>query len=854
MTGPVPTLLGYALRGLFARPLRSILTAVGMALGVGVLLATLATNGSIETGVERTVRDVLGRAELRLAGLRSIGLSEATLAAVASTDGVAVAAPAIERRTYLGVRPGLGSGSLPPPVTLLGIDPLKDPLVRDWPLAAGSDLASGATGGDAVALVSADLAEDEGIRIGETITVLGSPEAPAEAGRLRVVGILAGPGPVVDAAGRTVVVPIDRARAVLARTGADRVDVVAAEGLDPAVLRRRLAERLTAEPYVVSTPADLAAGLEASTADLRSMTALVAALALFVAAFLIFNTLSMTLAERVRELGLLRAAGATRGQIGRLVLAQAVVLGIFGSALGLAWGVGLGEIVVVWVRALTPVRLEALTLDLLALATAAAVGLVVTVVAGLEPAIRAGEVAPVEALAARGRPTPGPARLRWLGVVFGVVAIVGWFLWPTGAFDPDALRALLVYGLLLGVTLVSPFLLGPLGRLAGLPFALTVRLEERLARVALLRDRSRTAVTAGALMIGLAMIVALGVVAADARRTAAAWIEGVVPGDLVVTSVRPVGLEEPIVDELRGLPAVARLSPIAAFDVAAYGYRLDAAAVVGADLLADGRLQVVAGPERAVALPAIDAGPAVLVPRAVAERLGLQPGSELPVSLGAGRTVELRVAAVVERSLPGRAGEAVLVGWRTATEHFGVEGADAFALRLVPGATDTERVAVERTARELALEPSSLERVQGAVADALDRVFGLFDALAVVAVVVAGLGIVNTLTMSVFERTREIGVLRALGMTRRGVWRAILVEAGILGLAGSGLGVGAGLAAGLLMLTLAGGSGAGGWSPTVPWLVVVLAGCFGVFVAVLAAAYPARLASRTAIVAALAHE
>lgn len=850
MTG----LLGYALRGLLARPLRSSLTAVGIALGVGALLATMATNTSVEAGADRTVGDVFGRAELRISGLRTRGLSDETLAIIETTPGVAVAAPAIERRTYLGVRPGAGGSDLPAPVTVLGIDPERDSLVHAWSLVAGTDLAAAKTAAGAIALVDETLARADGLRVGDTISIFGAPEAPPEAGQVRIVGILAGPGPVLDGFGRTVVVPIDRARTMFVRSGADRVDVVVAAGTDPAAVRRELAGRLSAEPYVVATPADVAAGLRAATAEVRSMTTLVAALALFVAAFLIFNTLSMTLVERVRELGLLRAAGATRRQVARIVVVQAVVLGLVGSGLGLAWGIGLGELVVAWVRALTPVRLDGLTVDPLAVATAAGVGLLVTIVAGLEPAIRAGGISPVEALAARGRPSLGPARLRWLVGVFAVVAGVAWLLWPTGPLDVAALRALLVYAVLLAVTLVSPFLLGPLGRFVGLPFALAVGLEERLARVALLRDRGRTAVTAGALMIGLAMIVALGIVASDARRAAAAWIEGVVPGDVVLTSVRPVGLDEPAVDELRALPGVARLTPIASFDVAAFGYRLDGAAVVGGDLLADGRLQVVAGPDRAEALPAIDGEPAALVPRAVADRLGLRPGSELPVSLGAGRTVELRVVAVVERSLPGRAGEAILVGWSTARELFGVEGADAFAVRLVPGAGPTERAAVEQTAREYALDPSPIERVHAAIADALDRVFGLFDGLAIVAVVVAGLGIVNTLTMSVFERTRELGILRALGMTRRHLWRTVLVEAGILGLAGSFLGVATGVGAGLLMVELARGPDGGAWPPAVPWLVVVLAGCFGVFVAVLAAAYPARLASRTSIVAALAHE
>ena len=200
--------------------------------------------------------------------------------------------------------------------------------------------------------------------------------------------------------------------------------------------------------------------------------------------------------------------------------------------------------------------------------------------------------------------------------------------------------------------------------------------------------------------------------------------------------------------------------------------------------------------DRAAALAGLDRGGVAILPRAVADRTGLTVGSTLSLALGGGKVADLRVAGIVERSLPGSTGEAILVGWPDATGVFGVEGADALAVRYEPGAEATARPAVEALARESALEPSPLETVAGAIDSALGQVFGLFDALAVIAVLVAALGIVNTLTVGVLERVREIGVLRASGMTRTQVRRTVVVEAGILGIVGAVLGIATGLVAG----------------------------------------------------------
>ena len=836
------SLAGLSWRSLAARRLRTFLTVTGIALGVGVLFASLVTTAGIEAASERTARDVLGRADLRVSAVREDGLTPPAVAAIEAAPGVAAAAATLEQRVFLDRE--LLAGASNAPVTLLGVEPQAYAAAHDLGLAAGTGLSAPDA---AEALIAESLASADGVELGEELTVAAAGEALP----LRVVGILAGSGPLPGGDGRLVIAPLAAVSRALDRDGVSRVDVVVDAGVAAGSVEAAIVAGLTGEPYVLSAAADLAASLRASTADFQATTALIAAVALFGGAFVIFNTLSMTLAERVREVGLLRAAGATRGQVAGFVLVGAVVLGVIGSLVGIAIGLALATLVGGSLGAIVPAAPEGPEVTLGAVAMSLAVGLLLTLAAALEPAWRAGRISPVEALRPQSQlGLTNPARLRWLIVVFVVVAVLGLVAWPRGADAAGLGRAAAVYAVLLGATLLAPFLLTPLGRLAGAPFAPLARLEERLARGSLARDPSRTALTVGALMIGLALIVAIGGMAQNARRAAGAWLDGVVPGEVIVTSIRPIGLDEGTVDALT-LPGVARVSPIATFDVALGGRAVDAAAVVGSDLLDDGRLEFVAG-DRDSALRNLDQGGSTILPRSQAERLGLAVGDTIDVPAGAGLALRLSVTGVVERSLPGEGGEAVLVSWIDAVDSLGVLGADSFAVRFVPGREAGARPSVDAAAREIALEPASLDQVEGAIAGALGRVFGLFDALAVVAVIVAALGVVNTLSMNVIERVREIGVLRATGMTRRQAGRMVVVEAGILGIVGSVLGIVVGLAASAALVAFGGGRIDVPLDP--PWPAIVLALVLGIGVSMAAAYYPARLAARLSIVRAVQYE
>jgi putative ABC transport system permease protein len=846
-----------------ARKLRSVLTIAGVALGVAVLFASLTASATMDAAVDRAAADEMGRASLRLAALEERGLTPATLAVVKGVGGVAVAAPALEQKTYLAVGQGqTPATALPAPVTVLGVDPALEPLVHDWPLSGGRPLlASDAEG----ALITQTLATAERVGVGDSIRVNGATSGPAT---LEIVGIIAGDGSLPDAAGRLVIVPLPTAQSLFDVTGVSRVDLTIKPGYTADEVTHELENAIKTEPYLLARTTDTADSLRADTADFRGTLLLVAAVVLFTGAFLIFNTLAMTVTERAREVGLLRAAGTTRSQVMSFVLLQAFVLGAVGSAVGVAAGVGLAALTLSWVSATGPIVLSVPDVSAGSVFMALLIGIAVTLAAALEPAWRAGRIPPVEALRRSPRgAAAGEARLRWLVLVFAVLAVAALIAWPRSAESSATAQSagigltsglggpLLVYGLLLVAVLLMPRVLGPLLRVAGIPFRI-FRNEERLARSSLARDASRTALTAGALVIGLAMVVGIGAAALNVRQIGAHWLAETIPGSEIVTSIRPMEPTDPIADELRGLPDVVSVSPIGLFGVplasGGAAVRQDAAAIVGSDFRADGRLSFVAGGgDPATAFAALDAGGAVIVPASLANASSIHLGDTLDFVTGE-TTTHLKVVGIVAHSIPGDSEEAVLVGWSDALGPFGASGADFFAVRYAAGRESAARPAVDAAALQYALQPSDLDRVRGTVGDALDRVFRLLDALALVAVLVAGLGMVNTLSMSVLERVREIGVLRATGMSSRQVWAMVVIEAGILGVAGALIGAVLGVFVGGLLVALSSGGFSLAFDP--PWASILLAMVFGILISVTAALYPAGVASRQSIVQALQHE
>ena len=833
----------------------------GVALGVAVLFASLSAGATMDAAVARAAADEMGRAAVRVEALEEHGLSRDSLAAIAGTAGVDVVAPALERKTYLAASPSLSPAAEPPaPVPVLGIDAVAEPKLHDLPLSGGRLLTSADSGN---AVITETLASQERLRIGDSITLNGGSTGPAA---FSIVGIVSGDGSVPDAAGRLVIVPLASAQALFDMTGVTRVDLSTQPGVTASDLIGHLEETITTEPYLLARTSDTADSLRAETVDFRGTLLLVAAVVLFAGAFLIFNTLSMTVTERLRDVGLLRAAGATRSQVMGLVMLQAFALGAIGSVVGVVGGIGLASLTLSWVNATGPIALDAPNISLGSIVLALVIGVLITLAASLEPAWRAGRIPPVEALRRSPRgAVDGGARLRWLVLVFGVLAVAALAVWPSSSsgatqstqgsgrltFDLGSLGPLVVYGLMLVAVLIVPLVLGPLLRLAGIPFRI-FRNEERLARSSLARDISRTTLTAGALVMGLAMVVALGTAAQNIRQIGERWLAETIPGSELLTSIHPISPTDSSIDDIATLPGVQSISPIGLFGVPFGGVRQQAAAISGEDFSVDGRLVFVpGGGDPAAAFAALDTGGAVIVPQSLASASDIRLGDTLSFATGETPT-RLIVVGIVAHSIPGDSQEAMLMGWSDALGPFGATGADVFAVRYKPGQEPSARAAVDAAASQYALQSADLGSVQGTVGEALDGLFRLLDALALIAVLVAGLGMVNTLSMSVLERVREIGVLRATGMSSRQVWGMVVIEAGILGVAGSLIGAAVGLLVGGLLVAWSSGGFGLAFDP--PWASIALAVLFGVLISVTASIYPAGVASRQSIVRALQHE
>jgi putative ABC transport system permease protein len=854
---------GLGWRALRRRPLRTALTVIGIAIGVALVFGALSVDRAASSGAAGYAGQIAGRADLVVRAFGEGTLSADTLGAIADTPGVLETSAQVRRPTFAsgaGGPTGPATGAALGPVTLVGIDPAADRSLHDESIAAGAPLSASDAGG---LLVSQTWAGAHAVVVGSRISLVGGGGERT----LTVRGILASSGPALADGGRVTFTTIGTARALFAvpAGAADLVEVRVDPAVGTTAVETRLEARLTNQPYLMSTAADDAAALSGATRDVGSALLLVAAVVLFVGALLVSDALAMSVAERTREVGLLRSAGATRGQVHRMILAEALWLGAAGTVLGVVLGAVLALAIAPVVASITGAPVAGTGLDPAALLVALLLGLLVTLAAALEPAWRAGRVSPVEALR-RGRPLAAPASRARLAAAGGAVAALvgvavlvagGWAdvtagvgqggsgVSAVGSLLPAVGAALGALLLLLVTGAVAPTVLrgsGAVFAVAAAPVRRTVAAELRLARGALAHDPGRVAITFAALTVGLGLVVALAGVADGTRRAGDAWISDVAPADYAVVAISPV--PEDFASDLAAVPGTASVTPVRQFDIAIAGRRASAVAVDPAAYAALGALTVEGGTRQA-AFAALAAGGAALVPRSVADRFDLRVGDELAIRTAQG-DARLRVAAIVAHSLPGSAGESVVVSRADAARSLGIAGASMFLVRAAPGAVAGLAGRLSDVAARYALTVVRPSAVGGAVGGALDRTFGLLDLLAVAAVVVAALCILDVLAMDVGQRVGELGLLRAAGLTRRQAWRSVVLEAGILGLAGAVLGIVLGVIGSALVLVAGSTVGIRG-AFDVPWQAVVVVLILGLGGSVLAAAYPARLASRVEI-------
>ncbi len=772
-------LASIAWRGLLARPLRTSLAVIGVALGVAVVAATMITSAAADAALRSATADLLGSADVRLRAFADAGFTPRTVQALRAVPEVITAAPVSERRLVVHTAPGDDEQVFS--LTVVGVDPDVDSRIRQPTLVAGVALSADSP---TDALVPASWAAQHGLGLGDELRLDGRRQGMPP---LRIIGLMADTGFAALDRGEVMVVSrstLDDSFEVPAPIRYLDLDLGSSAGQIATALDMVRDE--IDEPYIVETAEDAAERFAAAQASFGDVAFLFGLVAMVVGAFLVGNTLAMTVGERTREFGLLRAAGTTSRQVLGIVMRQGAALGVAGSLLGIVAGIFLASAMIGFLSATRAALVVGLPLPVGGMLLAFALGLGVTLAGAVVPAVRAARLAPVAALRPSRRTGQGLGdRLRVLLVAELVVVGAGILLFPIDRAGTPLLPLLLALALLLGGAVATAYVLEPLGRLVGRPFEWFFGAQGLLGRANLSRDRVRTGLTIGAMMIALAAVVALGTVAESARAGAERWVASILPGGNAIRSSVPLDVESfrPTFEGTSGLQVASPVIELPAVHVDGDTQEEVSLAGIDPNVFQDAGALIVTGTARADAYKRIRDGGAVLVPEPFAAREGIDVGDTITLGQPGGTSAEFAVAGIVAYTLPARTPDgALLINSADARDLFGVTAASLWIMIPQPEIPPTAfAAAVRDTANQLAAQPLTARDLAGDLSRSLDRLVGLFDVLALIAVVIGALGIVNTLGIGISERVREIAILRSHGMTVGQVQAMVVAEAAIMG-------------------------------------------------------------------------
>jgi putative ABC transport system permease protein len=848
-------LLRVTLKGLLAYRARLLLTVVAVTIGValvaGTLILTDAAGRSVRsfTAQSRPGVDVVVRNadDAKLGTPRAI--RPGLVAAIRAVPGVRAAS-----RVVLGEK-----------LEMVGRDgrPIRHRravnLVASWPdvptLAGAYTLRQGhppAAGDQAV--IDAATAARGRWRLGDTLGIVG---ADGRLHRFRVVGVtgFAGrdsPASELDSFEPPTVALLrtSAAQRLLGRGDAvDELDLRAAAGVGADQLRDRVGRVLPAGRLEAVTAATAAAQqaneVQGYLDALGAVLLVFAAVALLVGGLIIWNTFEVLVSGRIRQIGLLRVLGATRRQVLGWVLAEAAVVGLVSATLGIAAGAGAAVGLRALLRGLgdqlPPAGLVLAPRTVLA---SLAVGALVTVAAALAPARRAGQVTPLQAIRDASLLVTAPAsRPRTIAglaaAAAGAVVVAAGLALHAGNAAAVGLGGL---ALLAGLVLLGPVLAPLLGRAVGLPATRLAGLVARLARDNVVRAPRRSAATMGALAVGLTLAAGTGVLAASATRSVDVGVQTGSRADLYLEGGLPLGA----VSRLRALPEVAAALPMDTAHVRVGAARL---AVAGVDPRAAERVLLLGmrtGGVRALDRP----GGGVLVSARLASDHGWKVGSPVPVEFSeVGVTRRLPVVGVftAERLF----GSELILSLDTVARYFPLSRgmADQVLVRAAPGASPAALHAavggvVAAYPQVTVRDRAAYQRERAGDLGDLGGALGLLTALVLLAVGIATLGIANTMALAVLERTRELGMLRALGMTARQLGAMVTWESAIVAVSGALLGTTLGTGLGAALAGAITTRQAGTATVVLPAAQLLVDLAVAVTAGLVAAAVPARHAGR----------
>ena len=845
-------MLRVTLKGLLARKVRLLLSAIAVVLGVAMVSGTYVLTDTISSAFDNLFSTVNRNTAVAVRGAAGIGfsntdsqtdrppLSESLLARVQAVPGVREAVPAIQgRATIFDPRTGKSVSNLQAPN--IGLNFTGSDL-------GGLTLRSGAgPKGAAQVAVDRQTFKKAHLSLGEQVSIQAGTKA---AKAYTVVGVVT-VGKSNSLAGATIAAfDLSTAQSQLLEPGKiSQINVSAEAGVSQEQLASRIDRSLGRSADVVTGKQlneQTSQGIKNGLGYFSLILSVFGYIALVVGLFIIANTFSMLIGQRARELALLRAVGASRGQVIRSVLTEGIAVGVVGSVVGLGVGIGIA----IGIRSV----LSSAGIDLPSASVVVAsrtvvialvLGIAVTALAALLPAVRASRVPPVAAMQETFVLPSRSLRLRgFLGAILLAIGVGVLVKGTTGnggrAAEIVGVGALVI---LISVVVLAPLAAGPVVAVLGAPIRRLYATVGVLSTENARRNPRRTAATASALMIGLALITAVSVLASSIKTSVGSLVSRGTGATFILFGSGSQALPNSLSSDLSGKPGIATASGIALVPIRIGNTKAAATATDPAALQDNILLTREAGDLNSL-------GPStVLISKKTADDEHWRVGTELKVGFSEGGVAPLRVSGIYkENQLAG----GYLIDRSTAAKYV-TNLIDIIGLVRAQGSASPDQV---RAAIEDVLQKYPGIKVQSRgeyirnAQDQIGQLVNLIYVLLALSVIIAFFGIVNTLALSVIERTREIGLLRAVGMSRRQLRRMIRLESLVIAFYGAVLGVGVGSLFGWAILPPLADQGLDSF--TYPGTLVVVFLVVGALIGVIAALLPARRAAKLDVLRAIA--
>jgi putative ABC transport system permease protein len=853
----------FTIKGLFAHKLRFALTGLAVMLGVAFMSGTLVLTDTISRTFDNLFADVNRGTDAYVRSRQSISsdfggparkqrgrVPASLIPEIQSVDGVGDAQGNLQFYAQLVDKKGDAVGNPSRGAPTFGFNWVPNPRLEPYKIQRGGH----APHGPDEVVIDAGSAKTAGFKIGDQVSVLtqGPPKS------YRVVGI-AKFGTADSAAGSTAALfDTPTAQAI---TGAgdqfDAISVVGKSGVSQETLKGRIAQKLDNNAYQVLTGAQITKENQTDIQNALSFFSIAlvvfALVALFVGSFIIFNTFSIVVAQRVREMALLRAIGASGRQVMGSVLTEAVLVGLFASVIGLGAGILLSNALKALLDAFgfdipaggTVVTVQTVIVALL-------VGTGVTILSAIVPARKASRVPPVAAMrdvATEDRPRSARRVLIGFGItVLGVLVLFAGLFGGAG-IQLVGLGALIVF---IGVFVLGPLLARPLSDAIGWPAARLRGITGTLARDNAMRNPKRTSATAAALMIGVALVGFITIFASSAKASINSQVDRAFKADYVISTGSGFGggfggFSPTLATDISKLRQVGASSPLR-FNQAQFGDSQKSFAAVdprSATALFDMKVQ----DGRVGDLGEVNS---LGISRTVANDQHWRVGSTVPAKFPNGDV------ALTVRTIYGNGNKEGFADYTLSLATFDAHYTgqlDQFVfVKLAPGASPAEgRKAIDGVLKaypNAKLQDST--EFKAATASQINQLLGLIYVMLALAVVIALIGIANTLALSIYERTRELGLLRAVGMSRRQLRSTVRWESVIIALLGTFLGLAIGLFFGWAVVQALKDQGFTKFAPPGAQLLLVV--IIGGFAGVVAAIGPARRAAKLDVLKAVSQE